>query len=31
MSPYANTKGSRVRMLGYPAEGERLRHVATTR
>jgi len=26
MSPYAKTKGSRVRMLGYLAEGEHLRH-----
>jgi len=31
MSLYANTKGSRVRVLGYPAEGERLRHVTTAR
>jgi hypothetical protein len=31
MSPYATTKGSKVRMVGYPAEGERLRHFTTTR
>jgi hypothetical protein len=31
MSPYAKTKGSQVRMLAYPAEGERLRHFTTTR
>ena len=31
MSPYAKTKGSRVRMLGYLAEGEYLRHFTTTR
>ena len=31
MSPYAKTKGSKVRMVGYPAEGERLRHFTTTR
>ena len=31
MSPYAKTKGSRVRMLGYLAEGECLRHFTTSR
>jgi hypothetical protein len=27
LNPWVKTKGSRVRMLGYPAEGERLRHL----
>ena len=31
MSPYAKTKGSRVRMLGYPAEAECLRHFTKAR
>jgi hypothetical protein len=30
MSPYAKTKESRIRILGYPAEGERLRNFTTT-